>query len=97
MVYIHLCYIHQCFHQLNEEYNIYFLVIQLNSLVITDEYVLVFCSVYSPLFTFFVAQCFITSSLFSVWCFIILRFPSFFPPLFYLCFFGLCSFISSLP
>jgi hypothetical protein len=41
---IHRYYIPLLFHWLTDEYNIYSLVIQLNSLIITDEYVLVFYS-----------------------------------------------------
>jgi hypothetical protein len=44
MVYIRRCYIPHLFHQLIEKYNIYSSVIQLNSSVIIDEYVMFFYS-----------------------------------------------------
>jgi hypothetical protein len=46
MPYIRRCYIPRLSHQLTEEYKLYFSVIELCSLVITEERVLVFCSVY---------------------------------------------------
>jgi hypothetical protein len=43
---IHRCYIPQLLRRLTKEYNLFSSVIQLHSSVITDEYVLVSCSVY---------------------------------------------------
>jgi hypothetical protein len=43
MTYSHWRYIPQLFRQLTEEYNLYSSVIQLNSSIITDEYVVLSC------------------------------------------------------
>jgi hypothetical protein len=44
IIYIHRCYVPQLFRWLTKKFNIYFLIIQLNSSILTDEYFMISCS-----------------------------------------------------